>query len=159
MCNRIALLICVLIMGAVAMGQTKLSKDTGTVNALIAESKKFVSTDSAKAIALASQAREMAAELKYPKGQANALKYMGMVYYQRGKYAETLDYWTQSLEVFKTAGDDAGTSNMLNNIGAIYLNQGADDKALEYILKSLQIAEKLGDTLRVVTASMNVGSI
>ena len=82
-----------------------------------------------------------------------------MVYYMKGMYAETLDFWNQSLEVFEKIGDDVGISNMLNNIGAIYLNQGADDKALEYMLKSLQLAEKTGDTLRISTALSNVGGI
>ncbi|RYE28453.1 MAG: tetratricopeptide repeat protein [Sphingobacteriales bacterium] len=105
------------------------------------------------------QAKEMAGELKYPKGEAMALKYMGMVYYMKGMYAETLGFWIESLEVFEKIGDDVGVSNMLNNIGAIYLNQGADDKALEYMLKSLKLAEKTGDTLRIATALGNVGGI
>jgi adenylate cyclase len=153
------LLTLVLVSWSTAFCQQKLAKDTATVNSLIAKSKSLAATDSAKAIDLAMQAKEMANELKYPRGEANALKYIGMVYYTKGKYAETLDFWNRSLQVFETMGDDVGISNMLNNIGAIYLNQGADDKALEYILKSLQLAEKIGDTLRMVTALINVGSI
>ena len=91
----------VLVSGSAAYGQKKLNKDTATVNALIAESKSLVGTDSAKAISLAMQAKEMASELKYPKGEANALKNIGMVYYMKGKYAETLDFWNQSLQVFE----------------------------------------------------------
>lgn len=139
-------------------GQKKLNKDTATVNALIAESKSLGASDSAKAVGLAVQAKEMANDLKYPKGEANALKYLGMVYYIRGMYTETLDFWNQSLQVFESIPDDAGIANMLSNIGAIYFNQGADAKALEYTLKSLQLAEKTGDTLRMITALINIGS-
>ena len=156
---RIFFLLVVLVSGSASYGQKKLNKDTATVDALIAESKTLVASDSAKATGLAMQAMEMAQELRYQKGEAMALKYIGMVYYMKGMYAETLGYWIQSLEVFEKMGDDIGISNMLNNIGAIYLNQGADDKALEYMLKSLQLAEKTGDTLRIATALGNVGGI
>jgi adenylate cyclase len=138
--------------------QGKSGKDTATVNNLLEQSKKLIRTDSAKAHSLAMQAKEMAVEINYPKGEAYALKNIGMIYYTKGMYVETLDYWNQSLQIFEKVKDDVGTSNMLNNIGAIYMTQGADAKALEYTLKSLQIAEKLGDTLRMVSALMNVGS-
>ena len=109
----------------------------------------MLEADSSKAISLALQAKEIAAEIEYPKGEAYALKNLGLVYYMKGKYAETLDYWNPSLQIFETIKDDVGISNMLSNIGAIYLNQGADAKALEYMLRSLQLAEKIGDTLRM----------
>jgi class 3 adenylate cyclase len=150
------LLILMLMSGFAAYSQTK---DTATVNALIAEAKSLVSSDSAKAISLATQAKEMAIELKYPKGEATALKYIGMTYYVKGLYLQTLNFWNESLEIFESTGDDVGTSNMLANIGAIYLNQGSDDKALGYMLRSLRLGEKLGDTLRMLTALTNIGSI
>ncbi len=152
-------LILLLVSCFAAYGQNKAGKDTATVNALLDESKSLVGSDSAKAVNLALQAKEMAHELKYYKGEAYALKGIGMVYYMKGKYAETLDYWNQSLQIFEDIKFDAGISNMLNNIGAIYFNQGADAKALEYSLRSLQMAEKIGDTLRMITTLGNIGSI
>ena len=82
-----------------------------------------------------------------------------MVFYVRGFYVQTLDYWNQSLDVFEKIKDDVGIANIVGNIGAVYFNQGADDKALEYTLKALQLAEKLGDTVRMISASINVGAI
>jgi adenylate cyclase len=156
---RIFFLVVVLVSGSASYGQKRLNKDTTTVDALNAESKKLASTDSSKALGLALQAKEMAQELQYLKGEAIALKNAGMVYYNKAMYSETLDFWIPSLEAFQKMGDDIGISNMMNNVGAIYLNQGADDKALTYMLKSLQLAEKIGDTLRIATALGNVGGI
>ncbi len=138
--------------------QSKPGKDTTTVNALLEQSKSLIGSDSAKAHDLALEAKKMAGEMLYPKGEAYALKNIGMLYYLKGKYVETLDHWNQSLAIFENLKDDIGISNMLNNIGAIYFNQGADAKALEYILKSLQVAERIGDTLRMVSALINVGN-
>lgn len=138
--------------------QNNPGKDTAAVLALLEQSKAVIGSDSAKAHQLALKAKTMAGEILYPKGEAYALKNIGMLYYLKGKYVETLDYWNQSLVIFEDLKDDIGISNMLNNIGAIYFNQGADAKALEYILKSLQLAEKIGDTLRMVSALINVGN-
>jgi adenylate cyclase len=156
---RMRLLILFFVAGFIAKGQSLPVRDTAAVNKLLDDSKSLVGSDSAKAISLALQAKEIAAEIEYPKGEAYALKNIGMVYYMVGKYAETLDYWNQSLQIFENLKDDIGTANMFNNIGAIYFNQGADAKALEYSLKSLQLAEKTGDTLRMVSALINIGSI
>ena len=149
-------LLLLIVSSSITYGQ---KADTTTVNALLDESKSLIGSDSAKAISLAQKARKMAEEIDFPKGEAYALKNMGMVYYLKGKYEETLNYWNQSLQVFEKAEDNVGIANMLSNIGAVYFNQGADAKALEYNLKSLQLAEKINDTLRMISALSNVGSI
>lgn len=156
---KMALLILLSIAGLTAVAQPSATRDTATVNKLNDDSKSLVQTDSAKAISLAMWAKEIAAEIDYPKGEAYALKNLGLVYYMKGMYPETLDYWSQSLQIFENIKDDVGISNMLSNIGAIYLTQGADTKALEYMLRSLQLAEKIGDTLRMYTALSNIGGI
>ncbi len=156
---RMTLLMLFFVAGFAANGQLLPDRDTATVNRLNDESKSLVGSDSAKAISLAMQAREIAAEIEYPKGEAYALKNLGLVYFMKAKYPETLDYWNPSLQIFETIKDDVGISNMLSNIGAVYLTQGADTKALEYMLRSLQLAEKIGDTLRMYTALSNIGGI
>jgi class 3 adenylate cyclase len=158
--NKISLLLTGILLTVFTVhGQKTETRDTAYVNELIQESKEMIGTDSAIAIALALKAHDLAKEISYAQGQAYALKNAGMVYYMKGMYVETLDYWTQSLTIFKEIDDHIGISNMLNNIGAIYFNQGADDKALDYSLQSLQLAEKIGDTLRMTSALINIGSI
>lgn len=151
---------CLLILSLVSVSTAfAQSRDSVAVNKLLDESKAVIGTDSAKAIDIAMQARKLAVDINYRRGEALALKNMGMVFYVRGLYVQTLDYWNQSLEVYEKLKDDAGIANMVGNIGAVYFNQGADDKALEYTLKALQLAEKLNDTVRMISASINVGGI
>lgn len=159
MCSQKCFLLSLILLSfGTVNGQTKPGKDTAKVDALVEQSKSLIGTDSAKAHNLSLKAIKFATEIKYPKGEAYALKNIGRLYYNKGKYAETLDYWNKSLAIFEELKDDIGISNMLNNIGAIYFNQGADAKALEYTLKSLQVAERIGDTLRMVSALINVGN-
>ncbi len=152
------LLILTVFVSLSALGQGNTKKDTSTVNALIEQGKSFVGTDSAKAISLSLQALQLAKDLGYRKGEGYALKNIGLVYYYKGLFVETFDYWNQALEIFESIKEDAGAANMLSNIGGIYLTQGADEKALEYSFRSLKIAERMGDTVRIIAALTNIGS-
>lgn len=134
-------------------------EDTSRVNLLLSLSKSKFSEAPDSAIQIATQAKELAAAVNYREGLANALKNIGIGYYYQGKDVEALDYWKQSLEVFKSIKDEVGTSNILNNIGAIYFNQKDLTNALTYYLQSLQLAEKTKDKLRISSALNNIGGV
>ncbi len=133
--------------------------DTNTVNSLLSLSKNNFGVDPLKAINYSYKALELSQKLNFKKGEAFALKNLGIANYYQGHNIEALGYYQKSLLVFQSMGDDNGISNIESNIGAIYMNQGNDTKALEYFLKSLQIAEKTGDKLRIVTPTSNIGAI
>ncbi len=133
--------------------------DTIRVNSLLLQSKNNFGSDLEKAIEYSLQAEELSRKIHFKKGEAFALKNIGIAKYYQGNNIEALSYYQKSLLVFQSIGDDNGISNIENNIGAIYMNQGDDTKALEYFLKSLQVAEKTGDKLRIVTPTSNIGAI
>jgi adenylate cyclase len=134
-------------------------KDTATVNQLLDKSKASFGEDPVKAIAFATQARDLAARLKFQKGEATALKNIGIGYYFQQKYVEALDYWHQSLALFEKLHDEVGISNLLNNISAVYKDKGDDAKALEYCLQALKLAEKTGDKLRMLSSLITAAAI
>ena len=134
-------------------------EDTSKVNTLLALSKSYLNTQPFDAIRYAEKAKFLSRKLNFKKGEAYALKNIGLANYMQGKYLETLDFWHESLKVFETIGDKIGVANMLNNIGAVYFDKGEDTKALEFYLKSLKIAEDIGDTLRIATACSNIGAV
>jgi adenylate cyclase len=134
-------------------------QDTASVNGLLLQSKGFFGKEPAKAIALAEKARQMAKDINYPKGEATALKNIGIVYYMQQNYLKTLDNWLESLAIFEKEKDDNGIANLLNNIAAVYKDQGEDDKALEYSLRSLAIAEKTKDKLRIMSSLVTIASV
>ena len=111
------------------------------------------------AIAYAIKARDLAQSTGYSEGVAYALKNIGIAYYYQGKEIEALDYWKQSLEIFKSNKDEIGTANILNNIGAIYFNKKDLTNALENYLQSLKLAEKTKDKLRILSALNNIGGV
>ena len=138
---------------------TDFTRDTTRINNLILQSKGLFNTDPAGAINLANEAKALAAKIDYPKGEAVALKNIGLAYYFQGKYVETLNFWKQSLNVYESIKDEDGIANLLNNLGAIYFNQGDNVKALDYYLQSLKIAEHIGNKEKIMMTLNNVGNI
>jgi len=134
-------------------------EDTFKVHNLLALSKNGLGLPPDEALKFAHNARDLSARLQFKKGKALALKNIGMIYYNQGKYLETLDYWNQSLNMFTSLGDKVGEANMLSNIGAVYSNQTEDIKALEYYFQSLRLAEQIGDKLRLATVYINIGNV
>ncbi|HAK12675.1 MAG TPA: adenylate/guanylate cyclase domain-containing protein [Chitinophagaceae bacterium] len=135
------------------------SQDTIRVNQLLSISKSNFSKAPDSAIIYAVKAKELAVSVNYQEGVAYALKNIGIAYYYQGKDIEALDFWKQSLEIFKSIKDEIGTANILNNIGAIYFNQKDLTNALEYYLQSLKLAEKTKDKLRILSALNNIGGV
>jgi class 3 adenylate cyclase/tetratricopeptide (TPR) repeat protein len=133
--------------------------DTVLINSLLQQSKESLNESPEKTITLARQAKNLSEKANFKRGEALALKNIGLGYYYQSKYIETLDYWNQSLKIFESLQDQIGVANLLNNIGAIYTNQGDDAKGLEYSLKSLEISEKTGDKLRILSALNSLGTI
>ncbi|RNI21979.1 tetratricopeptide repeat-containing sensor histidine kinase [Rufibacter latericius] len=135
----------------------KTARDTSRVNLLLELSKAHNGSDQAKAIAFAKQALEESRTHNFPKGEAYALKSLGLAYVNEGGYPEVIRYWEQSLAIFNQLGDKVGASNMLNNIGVIYSIQGWEAKAIEFYLKALKEGEESGNKLRIATALLNIG--
>ena len=133
--------------------------DTNKVNTFIAICQLEYGQNPIEAVLYGHEALDLSKKLNYQKGMALANKYIGLGYYVKGDYWETINFWQQSLNNFEAINDKVGVSNILNNIGAVYWAEGDDIRALEYYLRSLEAAEQIADTLRIVTAKLNIGTI
>ena len=133
--------------------------DTTIVNSLIEQSKGHFTDSPALAISLSTQAKLLAEKIPFPKGEAYALKNIGITNYYQGKYLEALENYRQSLKIFTDIIDYVGMSNMYSNMGVVYYDQGDDTKALENYLQSLKFGELSGNKLRILTALNNVGGV
>lgn len=133
--------------------------DTVQVNSLLQQAKDRYTNDPAGAINLARKAYDLARSNGFVKGEALALKAVGIAYFNQGNYVEATDYWTRAMRLFNQAGDKVGVANMLSNIGSVYFNQGDDEKALSHFLQSLRLAEALGDKARISTVMNNIGAV
>lgn len=154
-----ALAACFLLLNINGFSQARQKEDTALVNKLIEESKNALQENFEMAVQKAEQAQAMAKRINFPVGEAYALKNIGLVNERQGRYVEALDYYEQSLKLFRSEKEKVGIANLLNNIGSVYAQKGDDAKALENCLESLKIAEETGDKMRIMSALINVGSI
>ena len=133
--------------------------DSNKVNALLILSKKYFGEEPSEAIRVATIARDYSIKINFKRGEAYALKNIGIGYYMQGKYLETFEHWNKSMKCFDALGDQQGVANILSNIGSVYFDQGDDANALDNYLKSLKISEAINDSFRITTALGNIGNV
>lgn len=138
---------------------TTQKEDSFKVNTLLAISRRTLSSAPDEAITYAILANELSQKISFHPGQAYAFKNIGIAYYNKGLYLQSLENYKNSLSLFDSIGDKKGSANILSNIGSVYLARTDDAKALDYYLKSLKISEDINDKLRMATVLANIGSV
>ena len=133
--------------------------DTSRVNQLIHLCDSIFRSKPVDAISYANEALNLATRLHFTKGEAFALKYIGLGYYVQAEYVKAANFLNQSLEKYESIDYKPGIANILNNLGSIFNNEGDDSKALELYLKSLKISEEIKDSIKEITALVNIGLI
>ncbi|MFN5224514.1 MAG: tetratricopeptide repeat protein, partial [Bacteroidota bacterium] len=129
------------------------------MNKTIEDSKKYFSSNPNLAIQKSKLVLEQSRKCNFQRTTANALKNLGIIYYNKGDYISALENWNEALNIFNEINDLSGVANIESNLGAIYFNQGDDVNALDYYLKALKTAEEIKDTLRIVTTCINIGGV
>jgi tetratricopeptide (TPR) repeat protein len=133
--------------------------DIAKVNLLnkIASDIFFIETDSM--YSFANKALEIAENIDYKKGIAEAYNNLGIYYRENGLYDEASKYHFRSLEIMESIGDKNGIARCYNLIGIIYYYLSDYDLSLKYYLKALDINIEQNDTKWIGGNSNNIGMI
>lgn len=102
---------------------------------------------------------DFAKEKELKDQMAKILNIMGVSFYVQGNYANAIDYYTRSLNIWEDIGNKNGISSSLNNIGLVYDEQGDYASAIDYYTRSLFIYEEIGDKKGVSISLNNIGLI
>lgn len=102
---------------------------------------------------------DFAKEKELKDQMAKILNIMGVSFYVQGNYANAIDYYTRSLNIWEDIGNKNGISSSLNNIGLVYDEQGDYASAIDYYTRSLFIYEEIGDKNGVSISLNNIGLI
>ncbi len=129
------------------------------VKALLELGQNYLNTSIEDAVGYATEAKDLAGKISSDAGLADSYRVLGVFYKKWGKYRESLDAYTSSLEIYKKMNDLAGQSRILNNFGSLYGDQGQETKGLEYYFQALKLGEQANDTPRIVTTLNNIGNI
>ena len=69
---------------------------------------------------------------------------MGIAYDNLGQYQKAVEYYHQSLAIFKEIGNRNGEATSIDNMGGSYRSLGQYQKAIEYSQQSLAIFKQIG---------------
>jgi CHAT domain-containing protein len=97
--------------------------------------------------------------VKNPRGEADASRSIGSVYYYQGDYDGAMEYWEKARQIYQDVGDRKGEGKILNNIGQVSSDLSNFDEAIEYFDQSLAIARELNDLREEGIASQNLGNV
>lgn len=93
------------------------------------------------------------------KGDATALRGIGIVNYLQGNYGRALEFHLASFEITNAIGEDKGTAAALKNIGDVRRSQGNYDLAIELYQNSLNISKRIGDKDSWARTLNNIGLV
>jgi tetratricopeptide (TPR) repeat protein len=107
----------------------------------------------------AASAKALAEKLGYKNGMANAFKYAGFNYHDKGDYPEALKNHFASLKIREEMGDKNEIADCYNNIGIIYDDQGNYAGALKNYFVALKIRQEIGDKPGIAACYNNIGIV
>jgi CHAT domain-containing protein len=90
---------------------------------------------------------------------SNALRYVGIIYFDIGNLIYANIYYQSSLKIKEKIGDKNGTSLCLINLGVVNKEMGDYIKAIDYYQKSLKIKEEIGDKKGLSICLVNLGIV
>ncbi len=112
----------------------------------------------------ATRAYQMALQIKYKIGQADALIFLGNVYFKDEEKAKTLsiENYKKALEIYEESKNDEKISNAHKIMGDYYYNQSYLENefyklSLDNYLKALSYIEKSGNKIKAGEICVNIG--
>ncbi len=119
------------------------TEDTSRVMALngLGNAYKFSKPDSA--MYYAQEALILSRKIKYPKGEAQSLHWMGLTLHSVGSYPRAMEMELKAMRIAEKNNFSRLKVEILNRIGAIYRDAGVYEKAVEYLQQSRRLADSL----------------
>lgn len=105
------------------------------------------------------RARSIAANIKYDKGEAEALLNLAAVYISRGDYVFAKDNCMIALRLYKLNGDRRGLASVYRTMGVIYWRLSDFPRSLDYTYKAVGIYENLGDRNGLALTKKDIANI
>ena len=136
--------------------------DTTRLSALHAIGKSYVSNKPDTAIVFGELELKLANTLPANRAKywvADAYNLIGIANSYKGNYQKALDYYIETLPLYKELNNKSGIAFCYNNMGVVYQYQADYPKALDNYLKALQLREELGDKQGQGNCYSNIGLI
>lgn len=110
-------------------------------------------------ISFSKQAINLAKDVDYPAGVANASKFLGKGYCEQGEFVRALNFLTDALELFEVANDSLEIADVYNYLGNLYSFNGHSGEARRYYIMAELIFEDLQNTEKTAKVLNNLGTL
>lgn len=131
--------------------------DASRVNLLNSTALEFYLVNNDKLRDYAEEAHQLAVQLRYEKGSAEALRLRGLYYYNTSDNQQALALLQQSFDIYDRIGDIRGKSLSLNYLGLVNWKLGNISKFKSHIEESHVLAEQLGDKALIAASLKSLG--
>jgi signal transduction histidine kinase len=105
------------------------------------------------------QALSIAESMKDKSRIADALSYIGVIYWQLGSFNMALDYHLEALNIYTEIKNEVGIARSNTNVGIIFSDKSYYEKALEYLFRALNLYEKNNHTAGMAIVMNNIGMV
>src|SRR5258706_6009595 len=103
------------------------------------------------------EAKKIADEIHYSKGQADACRQIGMSYSEQGDIPNSLNYFLEGLRIAELNHHAQVEADITSNIGTAYNRMGNPKEALTFLLPARQMQRRLMNPLRDSAVLNNIG--
>ncbi|HDQ16016.1 MAG TPA: tetratricopeptide repeat protein, partial [Bacteroidetes bacterium] len=133
--------------------------DTVKVNTLILLSQKIRRTSTEDALDTINLCVQIAENVKFNYGLAEAYKEKGIALYMTGQIDSAIRYSYIAVEIHENHHEYAAAARVYNNIGIYYRNQGKLQESINSLLKAIELLEKADDKQTLVAIYINLSNI
>ncbi|MGC4021881.1 MAG: tetratricopeptide repeat protein [Cyclobacteriaceae bacterium] len=135
-----------------------MARDTNFVSLLNSLSRSYRANVPDTAIIFANEAYDLGVKLKFEKGIATALNFIGIGYFYKADYKKDQAYQEKALEYAKQHQLKIQTSNAFNSLAISHQYQGNYTQALECYLQALQFEEQTKNYSGQMKVLANLGT-
>ena len=107
----------------------------------------------------ARQALEMATDLDYPTGVADAHMMIGISFWARDLHDQAMEHYFIALDIFQETDNKPRVAKVLMNIGNTYDELSQTEKAKSFVQRAMAMFEELKDSSELITSKLNLGVI
>jgi signal transduction histidine kinase/tetratricopeptide (TPR) repeat protein len=119
--------------------------DSTRVHSLNHRAQNLMVNDPAKAINLATEAKDLAEQLAYQNGITESLKILGRSYKIQKEYLTALEHYLIAAKDLEKQGNIPSLAEVQTEIGLLFVDWGVHKKATEYFSMAYERKESMGD--------------
>ncbi len=139
--------------------KTSFDIDTAVIDKMNVQANALWSSLPDSMILLSKRILKSSDSLGYTAGKIDALRNLGMGYYEKGNYNASIEYYNKSAKIALDAGDMDREAKIHSNLAMPYIALGKHKNALTELNKAIDAAEKYNLPLVKAHATHNIGMV